>query len=129
MIVLRKDLGMRQGKAVAQGAHASMKVFFDRGFIEVGDDPELPAAVMSIDLDRDMLDWVTGGFAKITVYVESQEALEAVYQQALDASLPCAMIIDSGRTEFHGVPTKTAVAIGPAKSYEIDEITGDLPLL
>ena len=30
VIVLRKDLNMRKGKMVAQGAHASMKVFFDR---------------------------------------------------------------------------------------------------
>jgi len=29
VIVLRKDLQMRKGKMIAQGAHASMKVFFD----------------------------------------------------------------------------------------------------
>lgn len=29
VIVIRKDLNMRKGKMIAQGAHASMKVFFD----------------------------------------------------------------------------------------------------
>ena len=31
VIVMRKDLNMRKGKMIAQGAHASMKVFFDWG--------------------------------------------------------------------------------------------------
>lgn len=29
VIIIRKDLNMRKGKMIAQGAHASMKVFFD----------------------------------------------------------------------------------------------------
>lgn len=29
VIVMRTDLKMRKGKMIAQGAHASMKVFFD----------------------------------------------------------------------------------------------------
>ena len=30
VIVMRKDLGMRKGKMIAQGAHASLKVLTDR---------------------------------------------------------------------------------------------------
>tara|TARA_Y100000310_G_C20530244_1_gene738066 strand:- start:128 stop:259 length:132 start_codon:yes stop_codon:yes gene_type:complete len=33
------------------------------------------------------------------------------------------MITDAGNTEFGGIPTNTAVAVGPAKSDEIDKIT------
>lgn len=31
VIVMRKDLGMRKGKMIAQGAHAAMKALLDRG--------------------------------------------------------------------------------------------------
>ena len=39
------------------------------------------------------------------------------------------LITDAGHTEFHGVPTRTCLAIGPAWSDEIDAITGGLQLL
>ncbi|MCA9071910.1 MAG: hypothetical protein KDA84_23440, partial [Planctomycetaceae bacterium] len=35
----------------------------------------------------------------------------------------------SCKTEFHGVPTPTCLAIGPAGADKIDEITGKLQLL
>ena len=31
VIVMRKDLGMRKGKMIAQGAHASLRVLLERG--------------------------------------------------------------------------------------------------
>lgn len=34
VIVMRKDLNMRKGKMIAQGAHASLKVFLDRGGLD-----------------------------------------------------------------------------------------------
>lgn len=71
VIIVRKDLNMRKGKMIAQGAHASL----------------------------------TAAFA------------------------PCALIQDHGLTEFGGVPTYTAVAIGPAEDVVIDRITGELSLL
>jgi len=39
------------------------------------------------------------------------------------------VIVDSGLTEFHGVKTKTCLAIGPNKKEDIDKITGSLKLL
>ncbi|MFC1681606.1 peptidyl-tRNA hydrolase [Pseudomonadota bacterium] len=38
------------------------------------------------------------------------------------------LIRDSGRTEFGGVPTLTACAIGPDDSDKIDAVTKDLKL-
>jgi PTH2 family peptidyl-tRNA hydrolase len=40
-----------------------------------------------------------------------------------------ALILDSGVTEFGGVPTNTAVAVGPDQVGKVDAITGGLPLL
>jgi peptidyl-tRNA hydrolase, PTH2 family len=121
VIVVRKDLGMRKGKMIAQGAHASLKVLLDAGAL-AGDTftlatwPALGA-------------WLGGRFTKICVSVESEAALDAVVERAHAANVPCALVVDSGATEFHGVPTKTCCAVGPAWADEVDAITGALPLL
>ena len=45
------------------------------------------------------------------------------------AGLPCSLIRDAGLTEFAGVPTLTAVAVGPAELSKVDAITSHLKLL
>lgn len=122
VIVMRKDLNMRKGKLVAQGAHASLKVFLDRKL-------ETEKEYMTIPLTESMQYWLGYRFKKICLYVNSEEELDAVYEKALEKGFPCSMIIDSGLTEFHGVKTKTCIAIGPAESEDINKITGHLPLL
>lgn len=122
---------MRKGKIAAQCAHASMKVLLDlMGHVTAprgrGD---LYIRSLWIDYGSALDKWIIGCFAKICVYVESEEDLLALEAQAKEADIPHAMIVDSGRTEFHGVPTKTVLAIGPAWVDEIDKITGHLPLL
>lgn len=109
--------GLRTGKIAAQVAHASMKVFFDRR-------DSLETGHLLVPLTPSMVDWVGGSFAKIVLGVPSEEDLFAVQRAAQAAGLPCAMIRDNGNTEFHGVPTYTCVAIGPAEAEEIDKITG-----
>ena len=138
VIVVRKDLNMRKGKMCSQAAHASMKVLLDlmertrdRAW---DDDAQAPAAwstrrTLSCDDGSAVADWLDGLFTKITVSVDDEDALKAVYAMALLAKLPAAVIQDAGKTEFNGVPTFTAVAIGPAWADEIDPITGKLPLL
>jgi peptidyl-tRNA hydrolase, PTH2 family len=122
VIVMRKDLGMRKGKMIAQGAHASMAVLLERG--DMHDDE------FRIVLTPAMHTWVvTGRFTKVCVSVDSEAALEAIVAKAREAGVPCAMIVDAGKTEFHGVPTKTCCAVGPAWTDEVDAITGELPLL
>jgi len=79
--------------------------------------------------DTALADWLDGIFTKITVSVDSELALLDLYEKALAAKIPCALIQDAGKTEFGGVPTHTAIAIGPAWSDEIDPLTGHLPLL
>ena len=121
VIVIRKDLNMRKGKMIAQGAHASLKVLLDRGITT--------ADTVEIALTPPMAAWVTGRFTKVCVSVESEAALDEVVERARAAGVPCALIVDAGTTEFNGVPTKTCCAIGPAWAEDVDAITGELPLL
>ena len=72
--------------------------------------------------------WLSTIFKKIVCQGTLRELVE-VYQAAKKAGLPCSIIEDSGRTEFKGVRTLTAVAIGPAMPEDIDPITGHLNLL
>jgi PTH2 family peptidyl-tRNA hydrolase len=79
---------------------------------------------LSIPLDAVFASWTRARFAKVVLSVEDEPALVAVYEAALARGLPAAMITDAGRTEFHGVPTRTTVAVGPARAADIDPVTG-----
>lgn len=134
VIVMRKDLNMRKGKMVAQGAHASMKVFFDKmkhekisGEINGGEGIEITCS--KYFPTEEELEWVAGIFTKICVSVNSEAELLEVYNKAKEAGLNCALIQDAGLTEFGGIPTYTAVAVGPNAAEKIDPITLHLPLL
>lgn len=129
VIVIRKDLNMRKGKMIAQGAHAAMKVFFDRMTVSMKH-PESPLPFdMQIALTKEMREWAEGIFTKICVSVNSEEELMNIYDKARQMKIPCALVQDCGLTEFNGVKTNTCVAVGPDKEELIDEITGKLPLL
>ena len=125
VIVVRKDLNMRKGKMVAQGAHASMKAVLDL-MVDKNDK-------MTLHLEQPgyeaMKDWIEGRFTKICVSVNSESELLDVYNKAKEKGLICSLITDAGLTEFHEVPTITCCAIGPVWSDEVDEITAGLSLL
>ena len=117
VIVLRKDLNMRKGKMVAQGAHASMAAILDLGGFE--NDGEVD--YFSLQLTSPLKEWLEGRFTKVCVSVNSEEELLNVYNLAKHAGLICSLIKDAGLTEFDGVPTYTAVAVGPAEVEEVDK--------
>jgi PTH2 family peptidyl-tRNA hydrolase len=124
VIVIRRDLGMRRGKEIAQGAHASTAWLADRvlqGFSPNGtvDHVALSAAERS---------WLQSSFRKVTVKVYSEEQLMAVYHEALEAGLVAHLVTDRGLTEFGGVPTRTCLAVGPDYDDLVDPVTGDLEL-
>lgn len=122
VIVMRKDLGMRKGKMIAQGAHASL------GAVLILQDPgNRRDATKEVYAAFDQ--WINGTFTKICVSVNSEQELMEIFGKANQAKLPVKLITDAGNTEFHGVPTRTCLAIGPAWADDIDKITGDLPLL
>ena len=124
IIILRTDLNMRKGKMCAQAAHASMKVLVDQA-----SNTGLMSGDLTIWLWPAAEEWLQGIFTKICVGCDSEQALLDLYKQALDAKLHCALIQDSGLTEFHGQPTYTALAIGPEQAELINPITGQLKLL
>lgn len=123
MIVMRKDLGMRKGKMIAQGAHASLKVVLEALALD------RERGQFAVPLAPPLAAWLGGRFTKVCVSVDSEIALDDVIDRARAAGVPCALIVDAGRTEFHGVPTKTCCAIGPAWTEDVDAVTGSLPLL
>jgi len=111
MLVVRKDLNMRKGKIAAQAAHASL------------------ASYLEHYKDRRMDAWLAGAFAKICVSVDSEEEFDEIVSKARDAGILTTVIVDQGRTEFNGVPTKTVAAIGPDTHEALYSVTGHLKLL
>jgi PTH2 family peptidyl-tRNA hydrolase len=112
---MRKDLKMRRGKEIAQGAHASM-AFLSKKVRE-------GKFFSSLEYE-----WLNGLFTKVCVRVESEAELLKVVEAARAAGVQVELITDSGKTEFAGVPTHTCAALGPDLAEKIDSITGHLEL-
>lgn len=117
VIVMRTDLGMRKGKMIAQGAHASIKWLVDR------------MKQKKVIFTAAESEWMQGAFTKICVQVGSEKELFEIYEKAKQAELDPSLIIDAGKTEFNGEPTPTCLAIGPCEAELVDKITGHLKLL
>ena len=118
VIVIRRDLHMRQGKTVAQGAHAAMMFLVLKLASEDGEFSE-----------AERLWFSEAAMKKVVLRCESEEELSDIERRCREEGLAVNVITDSGLTEFHGVPTKTCLAIGPFYSKTIDTITGELALL
>jgi peptidyl-tRNA hydrolase, PTH2 family len=124
VIVIRRDLRMRRGKEIAQGAHASMAWLRQRVMPRM-----TPAGTVDhVQFSSAERAWLEGSLRKVTVKVGSEAELLAVYEKALEAGLAAHLITDRGLTEFGGVPTRTCLAIGPDYDELIDPVTGDLEL-
>src|SRR3954453_9740519 len=117
VIVMRRNLGMRRGKEIAPGAHASM--------IWLATRIRQPGCTFTEAERR----WLDGAFTKVCVRADSEEELLAIVVKAREAGVLVQLCVDAGKTEFHGVPTPTCCAIGPDLPERIDPITGKLKLL
>jgi peptidyl-tRNA hydrolase, PTH2 family len=124
VIAIRRDLKMRRGKEIAQGSHASNAWLMH--LVQAALNPVSRTA--TVTLDATAFVWLTTSWRKVTVQVASEEELLAIHQAAVARGLRSELIQDSGRTEFNGVPTYTALAIGPDLAAAIDEVTGHLSL-
>lgn len=116
---------VRTGKMIAQGAHASMGALLSAKKTWMYAQP----TQLMLQVDKEAQDWLEGKFTKIVLGVKTEEELLGVHQKAKEAGLLCALIKDAGDTEFGGVPTYTAVGIGPADAEKIDAITANLSLI
>jgi PTH2 family peptidyl-tRNA hydrolase len=74
VIVMRKDLRMRRGKEIAQGAHASMAFLAKKAL----------AGEAFSEVERA---WLRGLFTKVCVRVSSEEELLAVAEAAGKAGI------------------------------------------
>lgn len=118
---MRKDLNMRKGKLVAQGAHASLGAILGQ--------MKQDGTNLVLDLTDERLEpWITGRFKKICVYVNTEQELLDIYELAKSNGLICSLIKDAGLTEFNGIATITSCAVGPDRSDRIDAVTKNLPL-
>lgn len=125
VILIRRDLKMRRGKEIAQGSHAAMEFLVESIRLQL---MNCGGRDVQFHLSEKEHVWFTQGTAKVCLQVTSEAELLEHHQKALEAGLKSCLIQDSGRTEFHGIPTYTACAIGPDLGAKIDDITGQLSL-
>ena len=133
MIVMRRDLKMRKGKIAAQAGHACVEAIL-MALSKEGrlGDMKMTEEGMALNCEgkehTPLSEWFAYGSAKIRVYVDSEEALLEIAGKAAERNILAAVITDAGMTEFHGVPTKTCLALEPLPAEIADELTGGLPL-
>lgn len=135
VIVMRTDLGMRKGKMAAQSAHASMMFLAKQfrnssaNYFNTVHHPTGNLHGYGISISDEQLKWMQELFTKIVVGCDTELDLLRIIDAAKAEGLTVNHVVDSGKTEFGGVPTLTCAAIGPHEAERIDGITGKLKLL
>jgi len=104
---------MSPGKTAAQAGHA----FLDSYLATLRRSPEI------ID------EYKAGHGIKICLAAADLEVLRDTAARALQAGVAHQLITDLGYTQFEGVPTITALGIGPIQKSVAGPICGHLPLL
>lgn len=108
-LLIRTDIPMSCGKRCAQAAHASIGAYEQA-------DKALKKA------------WLSEGQKKVVLKARDERTLHEIKVFADRSGIASSLIQDAGMTE---IPpgTITALGLGPAKSGDLDRITGNLPLL
>lgn len=130
VVVVRRDLHMGRGKEIAQGGHGSWSFashqirndLLNGNFIKLSNGK----LRVNLDLTEAEAQWFMTSFAKIALQTPGEEDLQKIHEAALSAGLTSHLVVDSGKTEFHGVPTTTCVCVGPDYVERIDPVTGGL---
>jgi PTH2 family peptidyl-tRNA hydrolase len=107
-IVVRRDLGMGEGKVAAQTAHASLSAYEDADA-------------------RTRKAWKGEGQKKVVLAGESERQLFELADVAEREGLAHAVVRDAGHTQLEP-GTVTALAVGPGEDESVDRVTGDLSL-
>ena len=108
-LIIRNDIKMSCGKRCAQAAHASIGAYNNA-------DKSLQKA------------WLSEGQKKVVLKANDERTLYELKVIAERVGISSSLIQDAGMTE---IPpgTITALGLGPAKSEDLDKITGTLSLL
>jgi len=108
-LVIRNDVRMSCGKRCAQAAHASIGAYNNA-------DKSLQKA------------WLSEGQKKVVLKANDERTLHELKVIAERNGISSSLIQDAGMTE---IPpgTITALGLGPARSEDLDKITGNLSLL
>jgi peptidyl-tRNA hydrolase, PTH2 family len=108
-LIIRNDVKMSCGKRCAQAAHASIGAFNNA-------DKALQKA------------WFSEGQKKVVLKANDERTLFELKVIAERAGISSSLIQDAGLTE---IPpgTITALGLGPARTEDLDKITGNLTLL
>lgn len=124
---------MRKGKIAAQAGHACVEAVLmalskEKRLRDIEITPDGLQLTKAEEPISPLFYWFQNGQAKVCVYVDSEEELLNIAKTANEKGVFAAVITDAGITEFHGVPTKTCLALEPLSVEAADEITGHLPL-
>jgi PTH2 family peptidyl-tRNA hydrolase len=108
-LIIRNDVKMSCGKRCAQAAHASIGAYNTA-------DKALQKA------------WFSEGQKKVVLKANDERTLYELKVIAERAGISSSLIQDAGLTE---IPpgTITALGLGPARTEDLDKITGNLSLL
>jgi PTH2 family peptidyl-tRNA hydrolase len=108
-LIIRNDVKMSCGKRCAQAAHASIGAYNTA-------DKALQKA------------WFSEGQKKVVLRANDERTLYELKVIAERAGISSSLIQDAGLTE---IPpgTITALGLGPARTEDLDKITGNLTLL
>ncbi len=112
VIAVRTDLKMSKGKIAVQVAHGSISAY-----------------LKTKKYYPDWADkWILMGQKKVTVKVNSEEAIHELAEKARRFDIPYAVINDAGLTQLPP-GTTTVIGIGPSLDQNIDKVSKELPLL
>jgi len=103
---------MPTGKLAAQAGHA----YTDALMVAYDKEPELVANYRNEEK----------GGSKVTLKAKNQNQLLRAYNEALEAGLPCSIVVDREHVlppHFDGSPIITAVGIGPCTQDQARHIT------
>lgn len=114
---MRGDLDMTSGKLAAMSGHAFLDAYVDAH----DRDPELCREYRGENHGT-----------KVCLKARNLTHLERLYEEAKQAGLPCALVINSGHIHpphFTGEPIAVALGIGPCRRDQINHITRRLSLV
>jgi|ERR1712062_172760 len=110
VLVVNMDLKMGKGKIGAQCCHAALNVVEKQDISKVY-----------------YRNWRNNGGAKICLKGKHDELID-IYKKGKENQIAVSKIHDAGRTQI-AAGSLTCVALGPAPSKLLDQITGHLKLL